>query len=64
MTATSFGLYDPTDVGLPSGEDFVDLTHLKHVVHVGFSLSYPAAWFLRIQGNEEDQGTELHNFFA
>jgi len=63
MTATSFGLGDPNVQG-PVYEDFVDLSHLTNVEHDGFSLTYPATWFLRGSSEEEkvDGGSQSYFF--
>jgi len=64
MTATSFGLNDPNASGPTSYEDFVDLAHAKCVVHDGFSLTYPATWFLRPKPSETKEGIEAHDYGA
>lgn len=46
-TMTSFGCGDPAGCIPGSYDDFVDLSHLTPVSHDGFSLTYPATWFLR-----------------
>ena len=53
MTVTSFGLNDP-NAQVTSYDDFVDLSHLTQVVHDGFTLRYPATWFLRAKSREEE----------
>ena len=64
MTATSFGRNDPNASGPYSNDDFVDLSHAKCVEHEGFSLTYPATWFLRRQPEEEQRGPERQDYFA
>lgn len=67
MTVTSFGLNDPAASGSTSDEDFVDLSHAKSVMHDGFSLSYPATWFLRPQpgeAGEKEEGAEERDYVA
>jgi hypothetical protein len=58
MTVTSFGLNDPAAAGPATYEDFVDFSHAKSVKHEGFSLSYPATWFLRPLPGEKEEGAE------
>ena len=64
MIATSFGLSDPTVPAPSSYDDFVDFSHHKLVSHEGFSLSYPATWFLRPQGTRQDRETTVEDYFA
>jgi hypothetical protein len=54
MTVTSFGINDPTAEAPTSYDDFVDLTHPKRVDHDGFTLTYPATWFLASASGEKD----------
>jgi hypothetical protein len=63
MTATSFGLNDPTACDPNFYDDFVDLSHAKCVMHEGFSLTYPATWFLRPQPSANEQGAE-HVYYS
>jgi hypothetical protein len=46
MTATSYGCMDPNDAMGDIFEDFIDFGHAKPTVHVEFTLTYPATWFL------------------
>lgn len=62
MIATSFGLSDPAVAVSTSYDDFVDLSHLKSVHHDGFTLTYPATWFLRLEAVESEQRMELCRF--
>lgn len=64
MIATSFGLSDPAVAVSTSYDDFVDLSHLKSVDHDGFTLTYPATWFLHLEAGENDQRMELRRFSA
>lgn len=54
MTVTSFGINDPTAKAPSSYDDFVDLSHPKRVDHEGFTLTYPATWFLAPASGETD----------
>jgi len=54
MTVTSFGLADAAAEPPRSYDDFVDLSHLRRVEHEGFTLTYPATWFLRRDPEQND----------
>jgi hypothetical protein len=43
---TSFGRNDPQYAGPAAYEDHVDWSHFEPTVHDGFTVSYPATWFL------------------
>ena len=64
MIATSFGSRSPSDSGTESYEDFVDFSHCKVVRHNCFSLSYPATWFLRLEGSRHDRGATVDDYSA
>jgi hypothetical protein len=64
IVATSFGFNDPSDAEPTSYDDFVDLAHCKAVRHEGFSLSYPATCFLRLEGSRLDRGTTVDDYSA
>ena len=53
LTVTSFGLANPQEAMQAPYDDFIDLSHLIRVDHEGFSLTYPATWFLRSKTTEE-----------
>ncbi|MCW3096950.1 MAG: hypothetical protein JWL77_2568 [Chthonomonadaceae bacterium] len=57
MTVTSFGFTDP-NAHVTAYEDFVDLSHPTHIVHDGFTLTYPATWFLRPRSQEVEAGVQ------
>jgi hypothetical protein len=40
-------------------EDFVDFSHMTRIDHDGFSLTYPATWFLRLDGTRDGPLTSL-----
>jgi hypothetical protein len=61
---TSFAWNDPTADGPGSYDDFVDFSRCKVVVHDSFSLSYPATWFLRLQGTRRDRDTTVQDYMA
>lgn len=64
MTATSFGLNDPDAPEPTSYDDFIDFSHPKTVKHEGFSLNYPATWFLRPLPGEEEPDAEPRDYVA
>ncbi|KYF60404.1 hypothetical protein BE04_30190 [Sorangium cellulosum] len=63
ITVTSFGWSDPKGSMPDSFDDFVDFSHPKRVDHEGFSLAYPATWFLRSEETEES-GLRTAKHFA
>ncbi|WP_156338650.1 hypothetical protein [Chondromyces crocatus] len=58
LTVTSFGVRDGSTWEPGSADDFVDLSHPKPTEHRGFTMTYPATWFLRSEGEEAEE-TEL-----
>lgn len=59
MTVTSFGLNDPAADGPTTYDDFVDLSHPKRIDHEGFTLTYPATWFMAHQSEQGKDGLRI-----
>lgn len=64
ILVTSFGHSDPDLPHPVSFDDFVDLSHPKTVVHDGFSLAYPATWFLQPRQVHPDRANVSHGYSA
>jgi hypothetical protein len=60
VVATSFGTNAPQSAPSAAYDDHVDFSRPTAVAHDGFTLTYPATWFLRLQPQEEGSWERLH----